>query len=117
MSAPSSTLQFYRCKPRHSYEKGVRLPTRGSDAGQAATVRADDVVSIVDRLKELIKYKGYSQEVPMAFVVRQPGEPGQALDEARVIDFVAGKVAPFKKVRQVETPCPNPRPARSCAGC
>jgi acyl-CoA synthetase (AMP-forming)/AMP-acid ligase II len=99
--------------------------------GDVATVRADGVVTIVDRLKELIKYKGYQiapaelealllthpgiadaavigtpdadgQEVPMAFVVRQPGEPGQSLDEAAVIDFVAGKVAPFKKVRRVE---------------
>jgi acyl-CoA synthetase (AMP-forming)/AMP-acid ligase II len=99
--------------------------------GDIATVRADGVVTIVDRLKELIKYKGYQiapaelealllthpgiadaavigtpdadgQEVPMAFVVRQPGEPGQSLDEAAVIDFVAGKVAPFKKVRRVE---------------
>lgn len=99
--------------------------------GDIATVRADGVVTIVDRLKELIKYKGYQiapaelealllthpgiadaavigtpdadgQEVPMAFVVRQPGEPGQSLDEAAVIDFMAGKVAPFKKVRRVE---------------
>lgn len=99
--------------------------------GDIATVRADGVVTIVDRLKELIKYKGYQiapaelealllthpgiadaavigtpdvdgQEVPMAFVVRQPGEPGQSLDEAALIDFVAGKVAPFKKVRRVE---------------
>ena len=99
--------------------------------GDIATVRADGVVTIVDRLKELIKYKGYQiapaelealllthpgiadaavigtpdadgQEVPLAFVVRQPGEPGQALDEAAVIDFVAAKVAPFKKVRRVE---------------
>jgi len=99
--------------------------------GDIATVRADGLVTIVDRLKELIKYKGYQiapaelealllthpgiadaavigtpdadgQEVPMAFVVRQPGEPGQALDEAAVIDFVAGRVAPFKKVRRVE---------------
>jgi 4-coumarate--CoA ligase len=99
--------------------------------GDIATVRADGLVTIVDRLKELIKYKGYQiapaelealllrhpgiadaavigtpdadgQEVPMAFVVRQPGEPGQALDEAAVIDFVAARVAPFKKLRRVE---------------
>jgi acyl-CoA synthetase (AMP-forming)/AMP-acid ligase II len=99
--------------------------------GDVATVRADGVVTIVDRLKELIKYKGYQiapaeleavllthpgiadtavigtgdvdgQEVPMAFVVRQPGEAGQLLDEAAVMDFVAAKVAPFKKIRRVE---------------
>jgi acyl-CoA synthetase (AMP-forming)/AMP-acid ligase II len=99
--------------------------------GDIATVRADGVVTIVDRLKERIKYKGYQiapaelealllthpgiadaavvgtpdadgQEVPMAFVVRQPGEHGQALDDAAVIDFVAAKTAPFKKIRRVE---------------
>ncbi|WP_426997430.1 AMP-binding protein [Pseudarthrobacter sp. N5] len=99
--------------------------------GDVATVRADGVVSIVDRLKELIKYKGYQiapaelealllthpgiadaavigtndadgQEVPMAFVVRQPGESGDSLNEAEVMEFVAAKVAPHKKVRRVE---------------
>jgi acyl-CoA synthetase (AMP-forming)/AMP-acid ligase II len=99
--------------------------------GDVATVRADGVVTIVDRLKELIKYKGYQiapaelealllthpgiadaavigtsdadgQEVPMAFVVRQPGEAGELLDAAAVMDFVAAAVAPFKKIRRVE---------------
>lgn len=99
--------------------------------GDIATVRADGVVTIVDRLKELIKYKGYQiapaelealllthsgiadaavigtldadgQEVPMAFVVRQAGPDGDALDETAVMDFVASKVAPFKKIRRVE---------------
>lgn len=99
--------------------------------GDIATVRADGVVTIVDRLKELIKYNGYQiapaelealllthpgiadsavigtldadgQEVPKAFVVRQPGADGDALDAAGVMDFVAAKVAPFKKIRRVE---------------
>jgi 4-coumarate--CoA ligase len=99
--------------------------------GDIATVRADGVVTVVDRLKELIKYNGYQiapaelealllthpgiadsavvgtldadgQEVPKAFVVRQPGADGEALDVAGVIDFVAAQVAPFKKIRQVE---------------
>lgn len=99
--------------------------------GDIATVRADGVVTIVDRLKELIKYNGYQiapaelealllthpgiadsavvgcldadgQEVPKAFVVRQPGADGDALDVAGVMDFVAVKVAPFKKIRRVE---------------
>ncbi len=99
--------------------------------GDIATVRADGVVTIVDRLKELIKYKGYQvapaelealllthpgiadaavigtqdpdgQEVPMAFVVRQDGAAGEALDEAAVTDYVAARVAPFKKVHRVE---------------
>ena len=38
----------------------------------------------------------------MAFVVRQPGEAGDGLDEDAVMDFVAAKVAPFKKIRRVE---------------
>jgi len=99
--------------------------------GDIATVRADGVVTVVDRLKELIKYNGYQiapaelealllthpgiadsavvgsldadgQEVPKAFVVRQPGADGDALDVAGVMDFVAAQVAPFKKIRQVE---------------
>ncbi|MCU1531570.1 MAG: AMP-dependent synthetase [Arthrobacter sp.] len=99
--------------------------------GDIATVRADGVVAIVDRLKELIKYKGYQiapaelealllthpgiadaavigttdadgQEVPMAFLVRQAGDEGGRLDESGVMDFVAAKVAPFKRIRRVE---------------
>ncbi|XP_010484070.1 PREDICTED: 4-coumarate--CoA ligase-like 9 [Camelina sativa] len=82
---------------------------------------------IVDRLKELIKYKAYqvppveleqilhsnpdvvdaavvpfpdedAGEIPMAFIVRKPGS---SLNEAQVIDFVAKQVAPYKKVRRV----------------
>ncbi|XP_028797188.1 4-coumarate--CoA ligase-like 9 [Neltuma alba] len=82
---------------------------------------------VVDRLKELIKYKGYqvapaelenllqshplikdaavipypdeeAGQVPMAFVVRQPHS---SLSEADVIDFVAKQVAPYKKIRRV----------------
>ncbi|MQY12996.1 Long-chain-fatty-acid--CoA ligase [Streptomyces sp. RB5] len=83
---------------------------------------------VVDRVKELIKYKGYQvapaeleallltdpriadaavigvsdedgQEIPKAFVVRQPG---QTLTADDVVQFVAGQVAPYKKVRRVE---------------
>jgi acyl-CoA synthetase (AMP-forming)/AMP-acid ligase II len=96
--------------------------------GDLARVDACGCVYIVDRLKELIKYKGYqvppaeleavllshpaiadaavvgandaeSEEVPKAFVVKQSG---QDLSEDEVMDFVAGQVAPYKKVRQVE---------------
>lgn len=83
---------------------------------------------IVDRVKELIKYKGYQvapaelealllshpgiadaavigvtdaegTERPKAFVVRAPGS---TLTEEEVAAFVAGQVAPYKKVRAVE---------------
>lgn len=96
--------------------------------GDIATVTADGVVTIVDRLKELIKYKGYQvapaelealllthpqiadaavigvlddegEEVPKAFVVTQQGAKLTAAD---VTAYVAERVAPHKKVRQVE---------------
>jgi acyl-CoA synthetase (AMP-forming)/AMP-acid ligase II len=96
--------------------------------GDLATVTGDGVFTIVDRLKELIKYKGYQvppaelealllthdriadaavigvsdaagEEVPKAFVVRRPGAD---LDAAEVVAFVAERVAPYKKVRAVE---------------
>ncbi len=95
--------------------------------GDIATVSAEGYVTVVDRLKELIKYKGYQvapaeleavlishpsiadaaviaghdqdgEEVPKAFVVLQPGAD---LDEEAVIAYVADRVAPHKKVRQV----------------
>ena len=81
---------------------------------------------VIDRLKELIKYKGYQvppaeleavlltdpriadaavigvlddegNEVPKAFVVK-----ASELSEQDVVDYVAQRVAPHKKVRQVE---------------
>jgi 4-coumarate--CoA ligase len=96
--------------------------------GDIATVDANGVYSIVDRLKELIKYKGYqvapavleavllghpavadaavigvadedSQEIPKAFVVVQAGA---TLSETDVMDYVASRVAPHEKVRRVE---------------
>jgi acyl-CoA synthetase (AMP-forming)/AMP-acid ligase II len=96
--------------------------------GDLACVDSDGCIYIVDRLKELIKYKGYQvppaelealllthpdiadaavvgvpdadgEEIPKAFVVKQSGA---ALDEKQVMDFVAEHVAPYKKVRQVE---------------
>lgn len=97
--------------------------------GDVATVTADGVFTIVDRIKELIKYKGYQvppaelealllthdkiadaavigvhdsegEEVPKAFVVRQ--EAGADLTEDDVMAFVAERIAPHKKVRVVE---------------
>ncbi|WP_045821925.1 4-coumarate--CoA ligase family protein [Williamsia herbipolensis] len=97
--------------------------------GDLAQVDPTGCVFIVDRLKELIKYKGYQvppaelealllshpeiadaavvgvvdaesgEEIPKAFVVRQSGTEVTA---DAVMEFVAGKVAPYKKVRQVE---------------
>lgn len=95
--------------------------------GDIATVGAEGEFYIVDRLKELIKYKGHQvapaelealllthpditdaavvgaedgdgQEIPKAFVVKRDGS---LLDGDGVIDFVAEHVAPHKKVRAV----------------
>lgn len=89
---------------------------------------ADGCIFIVDRLKEFIKYKAYqvapaeledilqshpsvldaavigapdeaAGEIPMAFVVRKEGD---ALDAAELIQYVATRVAPYKKIRAVE---------------
>ena len=94
--------------------------------GDIAHVDADGNVSIVDRLKELIKYKGYqvapaeleavllsspqvadaavagrpdeeAGEVPVAFVVPR-GEP--TADD--IMAFVAERVSPYKRIRAVE---------------
>jgi acyl-CoA synthetase (AMP-forming)/AMP-acid ligase II len=96
--------------------------------GDVATVTDEGIFYIVDRVKELIKYKGYQvppaelealllthdgvadaavigvedaegEEVPKAFVVRQQGA---SLSEDDVMSFVAERIAPHKKVRVVE---------------
>ncbi|KAK6922375.1 AMP-dependent synthetase/ligase [Dillenia turbinata] len=85
------------------------------------------LVFFVERLKELIKYKGYqvapadlehvlqshpdvveaavipfpdeeAGQIPMAFVVRRRES---TIDEAEIKDFVARQVAPYKKIRRV----------------
>ncbi|KAF9984650.1 putative fatty-acid--CoA ligase FadD10 [Mortierella antarctica] len=96
--------------------------------GDIAVVDENENFFIVDRLKELIKYKGFqvapaeleallldhpmimdaavigvenkeqATEVPMAFVVKASG-PGQALTEKEIADYVASKVASHKRLR------------------
>nr|WGU11324.1 4-coumarate:CoA ligase 8 [Crinum x powellii] len=97
----------------------------------------DGFLYVVDRLKELIKYKAYQVppaelehllhslpdvveaavipfpqeevgQIPMAFVVRQPGS---TLSEDQVIDYVAKQVAPYKKIRKVVFVSSIPRSA------
>ena len=96
--------------------------------GDVATVTSEGYVRIVDRVKELIKYKGYQvppaeleavllthpliadvavvgvnddegEEIPKAFVVLQAGATLTADD---VMSYVAERVSPYKKVRRVE---------------
>jgi acyl-CoA synthetase (AMP-forming)/AMP-acid ligase II len=96
--------------------------------GDIGTVDDDGWWHIVDRVKELIKYKGYQvapaeleavllaspdvadaavigvydergDEVPKAFVVRAPGS---AATEDDVLAYVAAHTAPYKRVRRVE---------------
>ncbi|XP_031266911.1 4-coumarate--CoA ligase-like 6 [Pistacia vera] len=87
----------------------------------------DAYLYIIDRVKEIIKYKGFQiapadleavlichpeildvavtaamdeelGEIPSAFVVRRPGS---TLTQTAVIDYLAQQVAPHKKVRKV----------------
>ncbi|MFJ3900239.1 AMP-binding protein [Streptomyces sp. NPDC090025] len=106
--------------------------------GDIGRVDADGWLYVVDRVKELIKYKGFQvppaelealllthegiadaavigvvdgdgNEVPKAFVVRQPAAPG--LSGSDIMAYVAERVAPYKKIRQVEFVDTVPRAA------
>jgi acyl-CoA synthetase (AMP-forming)/AMP-acid ligase II len=96
--------------------------------GDVAVIDENGCYTVVDRVKELIKYKGYQvapaeleavllacpdvadaavigvydergDEVPKAFVVRAPGSTATADD---VLGFAAARTAPYKRVRRVE---------------
>ena len=98
--------------------------------GDVAQIDADGFLSIVDRLKELIKYKGYhvapaeleavllshpliadaavvaspdedAGEVPKAFLVLKDASDPEATAQ-EVMAYVAERVAPYKRVRRHE---------------
>lgn len=95
--------------------------------GDICYIDGDGYIFIVDRLKELIKYKGYqvppaelealllahpaisdaavipfpdkeAGQYPMAYVVRKSGSH---VSEKEIMDFVAAQVAPYKRIRKV----------------
>jgi acyl-CoA synthetase (AMP-forming)/AMP-acid ligase II len=96
--------------------------------GDIAAVSRDGIFTIVDRLKEMIKVKGYqvapaelegvllahpsvadacvipvpdeeSGELPKAYVVPAAGV---AVTAAEIVDYVAARVAPYKRIRACE---------------
>lgn len=97
--------------------------------GDIGRVDADGWLFVVDRVKELIKYKGFQvapaelealllthegiadaavigvydedgNEIPKAYVVRQ--RAAEDLTEDDIVAFVAERVAPYKKIRRVQ---------------
>ena len=104
-------------------------PTAGCTPATSRSSTTTACYTVVDRVKELIKYKGYQvapaeleavllghpeiadaavigvpdkesgEELPKAFVVRAPGSE---LTEEAVMAYMAEKVAPHKKIRFVE---------------
>jgi 4-coumarate--CoA ligase len=96
--------------------------------GDVAVIDEDGHMTIVDRVKELIKFKGFqvppaeleallvthpevldvavigipddeAGELPKAFIVRRPGSEVAATE---LQEFVAGHVATYKQIRLVE---------------
>ena len=96
--------------------------------GDIASMDSEGYVWILDRKKELIKYKGFqvppaeleglllqhpdisdaavigkqdqdSGEIPKAYVVKSSNS---ILSESDVMDFISGKVATYKEIREVE---------------
>lgn len=118
-------MQGYIDDPKTTSE--TLMPGRWLRTGDLCYIDHQGYLFVVDRLKELIKYKGYqvapaeleqllqshpdivdaavipypdeeAGQLPMAFVVRRPQS---ALNKEQVIDFISKEVAPYKKIRRV----------------
>ncbi|RZC60623.1 hypothetical protein C5167_022402 [Papaver somniferum] len=113
-------------------EEKATLTTLDTDGwlktGDLCYIDNEGYLYVIDRLKELIKYKGYqvapaeleellqshpdvldaavipypneeAGHVPMAFLVKRPHS---SIDEPQVMDFIAKQVSPYKKIRKVK---------------
>ncbi|KAK4361683.1 hypothetical protein RND71_020635 [Anisodus tanguticus] len=118
-------MQGYVGDSKATYE--TLVPGGWLRTGDLCYIDHQGYLFVVDRLKELIKYKGYqvapaeleqllqshleivdaavipypdeeAGQLPMAFVVRRPQS---ALDKEQVIDFISKQVVPYKKIRRV----------------
>jgi acyl-CoA synthetase (AMP-forming)/AMP-acid ligase II len=96
--------------------------------GDIGYIDQDGCIFLVDRLKEMIKYNAFpvapaeledivqthpavydaavvgapdeqAGEIPIAYVVRRPG---MSLEAPELMEYVAARVAPYKKIRAVE---------------
>ena len=119
-------MKGYLNKPEETAK--VLTPDGWYLSGDIARIDEEGYVYILDRKKDMIKYKGYqiapaelesvilshpavkdaavipkpdleAGEIPKAFVVLKEGA---SLTEDELINFVAEQVAPYKKIREVE---------------
>jgi acyl-CoA synthetase (AMP-forming)/AMP-acid ligase II len=117
---------MYGYRNRAEATADIMTPDGWLKTGDIAVVDGDGYVTIVDRLKELIKVKAYqvapaeleallvthpavadaavigvpdakAGEMPKAFIV-----PRGEADPSEIMDFVAAQVAPYKRIHLVE---------------